>query len=717
MAGPTEAQLKDAARKAFAAGDTAAAKRLIEAARKAGAAQPAAPAAPAAPAKTPEDARIKELVAQAQAAYAAGNDAEGKRLLTEASRISVDSGMAPEGFTADPRTGGMIDLRRDPTLNMNGAQSLAFGAMQGLGYNFGDELIGGMAGAANALGFGDGTDARFATESAREMDRRAQENPLAYYGGMILGGVGSSLAVGKALGLGNMMQGTTAQRAVVGAGLGGIEGGLSGAGGGETADERLSGALTYGTLGTVLGGATPYVLRGIGNLWDKAVAGPIASMRSAPSEIRASRALETALRRSGMSADEVDAALMAAAREGQPEYLVADALGYSGQRMLAGVARTPGDTRQQIADTLMRRQEGQGGRIAGFLAEQLGAPDTAAQRTASLTAARKAAADAAYDAARGNAAPVDIRGVLNVIDDRLNPMSGMGVADDGIGAKFASIRNRLVASKPPEGMTAVELADFDRLLNLKQEIGDEIGAAIRAGRNNEARELGKIHSALDSALEAASDGYRAANDDFAKASRVIDAVDDGKASASSRMRSQDVVRQYAKLPPEAQSAFRAGRADVEIARIDAAAPGVNKARPLLADKATTDLGAMVDDPALLSRRLGREDTMFRTTQAATGGSMTADNLADAAEMEAFNYGPLANLLTGNWKTAASQIGPAILNTMQGRNTATRDLIAKMLLDRNIKGALAPALTAEKAAGPRRAMIEALVRSGMRPATN
>lgn len=671
----------------------------------------------AAPAKTPEDARIKDLTDQARAAYAAGNDEEGKRLLTEASRISVDSGMAPEGFTADPRTGSMIDLRNDPTLNMNAAESLGFGAMQGLGYNFGDEVMGGMAGAANALGLGDGTDARFATESAREMDRRAQENPLAYYGGMIPGAIGSSLALGKALGLGNLMQGTTAQRAMAGGIIGGIEGGASGVGGGETAGERVSGGLTYGGTGLALGVAAPYALNGIGQLWDKAVAGPVASMRAAPSEIRASRALETALRRSGMTADEVDAALMAAAREGQPEYLVADALGNSGQRMLAGAARTPGDTRQEIVEMLTRRQEGQGGRISGFLAEQMGAPDTAAQRVASLTAARGEAADAAYSAARGNASPVDVRGVLGVIDDRLKPMSGMGVADDGIGAKFASIRNRLAASKPPEGMTAVELSDFDRVLNLKQEVGDEIGAAVRAGRNNEARELMKVQKALDEALEAASDGYRAANDDFAKASRVIDAVDAGKASASSRARSQDVVAEYGKLPAPAQSAYRAGRADVDIARIDAAAPGVNKARPLLSDKATTELGAMVDDPGLLTRRLGREDTMFRTTQAATGGSMTADNLADAAEMEAFNYGPLANLLTGNWKTAAAQAGPAILNTMQGRNTATRDLIAKMLLDRNIKGALAPALAAEKAAGPRRAAIEALVRSGLRPFTD
>lgn len=675
----------------------------------------AAPVAQVGPTKG--EAQIKALTERAKAAYAAGNDAEGKRLLTEASRVSVDSGMAPEGFTADPRTGGMIDLRNDPGLEMGKAASLGFGAMQGLGYNFGDEAIGGMAGAANALGLGDGTDARFATESAREMDRRAQENPGAYYAGMIPGAVASSLSAGKALGLGPMLTGTTGQRAMAGAGLGALEGGLSGAGGGETAGERLTGAAIYGTGGAVLGGAAPYALRGIGEVFDKAVAGPVASMRAAPSEVRASRAIETALRRSGMQADEVDTLLRQSAAEGQPEFMLADALGNSGQRMLSGVARAPGDSRQEIVETLLRRQEGQGGRLSGFLAEQMGAPDTAAQRVAGLTAARATAADAAYGAARGNAAPVDVRGAVAVIDERLGPMKGMGVAGDGIDAKLAKYRSRLAADTPPEGMLGVEMSDFSRVLNLKQEVSDEISAAVRAGRNNEARELGRLKAALDAALEGSSDMYRTANDDFARASRVIDTVDTGKASASPRARPEDVVGQYTGMTPEQQSAFRAGRADVDIARMDAAAPGVNKARPLLSDKATAELGAMVDDSDLWLRRLGREDTMFRTSQAATGGSMTADNLADAAEMEAFNYGPLVNLLSGNVKTAAAQMGPAVLNTLQGRNTATRDLIAKMLLDRNLGAALAPAIRAETKAGPRRAVVEAITRSLMRPATN
>lgn len=653
----------------------------------------------------------KALTDQAMAAYSAGDDAEGKRLLVEATRAAQDAGMMPEGIVADPQTGGTLDLRADPTIPEGQAASAGFGLMQGLGYNFGDELIGGMAAAT-------GQDPRFYTERARETQRRAQENdPLTYGAANIGGAVASSLTAGKALGLGPALTGTTGQRAVAGALLGAGEGVASGFGGGEGLNDRLTGAAAYGAGGLALGAAAPYVLKGAGQVWDKVVSGPIASMRSAPSAVRASDAVNTALKRSGMTADEVDDLLRQAEMEGQGVFTLADALGNSGQRMLAGVARQPGDARQGIVDTLMRRQEGQGGRVAGFLVDQLDAPDTALQRSATLTAARDATADTAYSAARGNAAPVDVRGALGVIDARLGPMQGMGVADDGIAATLSRYRNRLAAPNPQAPNTSVELSDFDRVLMLKQEIGDDIGAAVRAGRNNEARELGKVKDALDAALEDASKGYRAANDGFAKATRAIEAVDAGKASASSRMRPQDVADQYTRLgsvSPEATDAFRAGRADTEIARIDAAAPGVNKVRSLLSDKSLADLGLMANDPATLNRQLGREDTMFRTTQAATGGSMTADNLADAADIEKFNYGLLANLLTGNWKTAAAQAGPTILNSLQGRNTATRDLIAKMLLDKNIRGAIAPALAAEAKAGPRRAIVEALVRGLPRP---
>lgn len=203
--------------------------------------------------KVDTEGQIKALTVQAQQAYEAGDEAEGKRLLVEASRMSADMGRAPEGFTADPRTGGMIDLRSDPSLDMGKGKSAAFGAMQGLGFNFGDEAMGAMQAGANAVGLGGDIDPRFAMESAREMDRRAQENTGAYYGGYIPGAVASSLSLGKALGM-TGAPATTGAAMKQGAILGGIEGGLAGAGSGEGLEDRATGAAFGGALGAGIGG-------------------------------------------------------------------------------------------------------------------------------------------------------------------------------------------------------------------------------------------------------------------------------------------------------------------------------------------------------------------------------------------------------------------------------------------------------------------------------
>ncbi|MGL5734849.1 MAG: hypothetical protein ACRCYS_08280, partial [Beijerinckiaceae bacterium] len=327
----------------------------------------------------------------------------------------------------------------------------------------------------------------------------------------------------------------------------------------------------------------------------RALYNPVASALNIPSDVRASEAIAKLIKRAGMSEDDVARALQGAADDGQGVFKVVDALGATGQRGLSGIVRQPGDrARQEVTDFLTTRQAGQGDRLSSFLSDALDAPDTAAKRVAGMTAARDTAADAAYGAARSGAAPVDVRGVLGVIDDRIGPMLNSGVADDGISGTLSKYRGRLAGTNAA-GET-VELANFDRIHLLRKEIGDDIGAAVRAGRNNEARELIKVQKAMDEALEAASPGFKAANADFARSSRAIDAVDAGSAATSGRVRSEDTAAAWAKMTPEEQAAFRAGYADPTIARIDNAATGVNKARPLSSDKTGKDLGFLASDP-------------------------------------------------------------------------------------------------------------------------
>ena len=108
----------------------------------------------------------------------------------------------------------------------------------------------------------------------------------------------------------------------------------------------------------------------------------------------------------------------------------------------------PGRAEVIAEDILGKRQAGQANRMGQFLTEALGTPDIAKQRIARLTADRNAIADNAFAAARADAAPVDVRGVLGVIDDKLGQMPNVSIKGDGIDNALASFRKRLVSSSP-----------------------------------------------------------------------------------------------------------------------------------------------------------------------------------------------------------------------------------------------------------------------------
>lgn len=625
-------------------------------------------------------------------------------------------GQPPEGMFANPLTGQTTsrDMLRANVDTSRGGAFLSGGA-QGATYNFADEIVGGLSGAI--YGPERGNFDRERTRAEYEANRAAHPivSGASEIGGAVSTSIGGAGVAGK---LGASVPTTLLGRAGAGAAIGAAEGALAGYGAGEGTGDRLSKAATFAALGGGIGFGAPLVAAGARSV-GRQLAAPIDSLlRSKPNTVRAARAVQSALKRSGMDPAQVQDAIDAAAREGQPQFTMADAMGNSGQRMLAGVTRTPNDARQWVTETLTGRQNSQGERLSQFIADGLGATDTAAARRAALTTARDDAADIAYKAARDGASPVDVRGALSVIDDRIGGMQGSGIAGDGIDMTLSNYRGRL-ASQPGgaafPGASSVEMSDFSRVLGIKQDLGDKIGEAVRAGRNNEARELMKLQREIDTALEAASPAYRQANDQFASASRVIDQIDAGKAASAPKVRSADVLPAYGQMTPEQQAAFRAGYADPVLARIEAAPVGVNKARPLTSGKAQAELPAMAKDGPLLQRQIARENTMFETGNAALGGSKTADNMADAAESASFNYGPLLNVLQGNWKTAASQLGPTITNAMQGRNSATQELLARQLMGRNVQGAIAPAIAADQRFAGQSALAELLMRSMMRPA--
>jgi hypothetical protein len=503
----------------------------------------------------------------------------------------------------------------------------------------------------------------------------ADEHPVANAAASIAGAIHGGGATGRGLTmaadriapsvvarLGNSFLGRMAGDAV----SGGIQGGLSAYG----HDEDIG---TGAGIGAAVGGIARPVTSIAGG-----VLSSIGSLVGAGNNSRAQNAIAEAILRSGRSADDVADELTRAAQQGQPEYMVADALGNSGQRMLTGVARSPGEMRQTIAETLQQRQAGQTDRLVNALSEGFDAPQTAAQTRAAMTSARDTAADVNYQAARNSAGAVDPTAAIAQADTFLGSPGSLpltNIADDSIEGAVRRARGYLT-----DGNSV--LTDFNAALRAKR----ELDSMIENGNNSIRSQLIPIRNSLDDSLATASQPYAAARDQFRQESQAINAIDQGAAASSARTRAADNIEGFQQLTPEQQQPFRVGYVDPLIARTEAASmsPTTNKARSLITGKTEQEFPAFAAPGRgdVMGDRIAREQRMFETANQALGGSRTADNLADATEMMGFDptmLGIAGNALTGNLRSAGMQALQRGVNAVQGRNQGTRDMIARMLL--------------------------------------
>lgn len=632
-------------------------------------------------------------------------EVEAPSMEAAAEAIGSFGAMPAGGSSVNPE--GVADFQNRMT-------TFAANAAQGMSFGLGDESSGAVAGVKSMMGGGDFLPAyRAERDDARaDMATISERYPNAATAGYLTGAALPAIAAAP-LGTGEGMLGTMGRSGILGA----TEGSLQGAG---NADGRgiVGETIKGGLIGLGAGIAAPAVIGGL-TVGKRALTEGLPSIFGKASQTKANRAIADALMRSGKTAPDIDALIAAAARDGQPEFRLMDALGLPGQRAANGLTRAGGAPGDEVAEFLSTRQAGQPERVGAFVEDAFGVKGTTAAKTKEgLISDRSTAANAAYDAARGNAAPVDVRGALGVIDARIGGMKGSGIAGDSIDGKLAGYRARLAGNGAGlgKGVTGAELSDFDRVLGVKQAIQDDIGAAVRAGRNNEARELGKLVTELDAALEGSSDMYRTANDGFRSASKVIDAVDEG-AMMATRGRAADNVPRFGAMAAAEQGAARTGYGDRLLAQLETmASPTANRAKPLLSPKRAMEADAMATDPRLYSDRLGRENTMWETQNRALGGSRTADNLADQGAMngisgEVMQAGKAAaNLQFGDMvQKVAGALGPIL----KGQNEPTRMLIAQALMSSNAGQVLAPAIAqATKSAGVRR-ILEALLRQPMR----
>jgi hypothetical protein len=567
-------------------------------------------------------------------------------------------------------------------------------------------------------------------------DQYQQDAPNSFMAGQI------ATAIGQTGGLNPIAVGTSFPRTM---GLMGLFGGLEGAaytagtGNAETWRGLLGDAASGGAWGTLFGAGVVPAVAGFRNILADPVGGAVAAARSVARPSRAGRVVARAIDRSGMSMDDIQRSLYQAQLEGQSVFTLADALGDPGQRALAGVARSPGDPARQIAEYLDERQLGQADRVGGFLSDAVQSEQTAAMRAAEAARARGIDAGVNYNAAGEAAVPVDVRPALAIIEGRLGPLRGVDIAPSPMDALLARYNARLSvpASSLPPGTNAMELSDFSRVFEVKKDLADDIGAAVRAGRGQEAGMLISLRDALDNALAEASPGYTAARDVYRAQSQAIDAVQAGREAATKTVRTEDALAAYRGLPApvpgavntlpsvpggqavplfsntgaDAPAGFRMGFVDPLLARIENATPTTNAASQFMTPKNQAMLQEMVNDPELLAQRLAREMTMFDTRYRAQGGSPTAGLLADMADVN--GAGPtLAEGLLSPRATATKMLLSASRDMLTGTNEKTRQLIAQALLSRDPQAALAPLLRAAMLSGNVDRGVESLLRQSL-----
>lgn len=571
------------------------------------------------------------------------------------------------------------------------------GIVQGITLGFGDEIMAGMlmpvemgVRAYQGKDWSPGASYDAALQRERAGLKAAQEaHPIAtgvgtLAGGAVAGGglANAGLSAGAQAakwggGLGKVALGSAADGAALGAvtGFGSGEGGFG---------ERASNAALGAGVGMAGGAVAPYAVAGA-QAAGRTLLAPVLA-RTNPQSY-ADNAIGAALQRSGMTPQQVEAAMQAAQADGQGVFTVADALGNPGQRMLSTVTRTPNDMRAPVIEALQSRQAGQGKRVTDALADAFNAPDTAAERALSLKAARDMAADSGYEAARSSAGAVNVSGAIAKIDETLQPgisrlaSPQTNISDDSVEGALRRVRGMLTDGRS-------NVTDWVTVHRAKQDIDDMIGAAVRKGANNQARLLTQVRSQLDGALEEASQPYAAARNAYRQGSREIEAVDTG-AQAAMRGRPGDTIPAFNRMTDVEKAGFRSGYADRLMGSVENAPWGSNKVRPLISDATGQEFPAFAvpGKADRLGNRIAREQTMFETRNQAIGNSSTAQNLADMADFAQWDPGVFSSLFRGDWKGATVQAIMRGINETKGMPPRVVEQVARSLMETRPDAAL------------------------------
>lgn len=506
---------------------------------------------------------------------------------------------------------------------------------QGMTFGFSDEIASAAAAMAAAVvnpadnpqGFWQRFRAAYDDISANEregLQQYRQENPgealaLEVAGGLATGGAAGARGFAAMRNAPGFLGGPVARLAVPGA----VEGAAYGAGAADPG-ERLRGAAVGGAIGGI---AAPVAQAGM-----NAAVRPVKRMLGAGFEAATANPQQRArgLVRTAAEADDIIDPALAAQRLGElgPNATIAD-LGPNLRGAASGAATRVGPARRILTESLDARQAGQQGRIVEVARQKVGAlADDFYGKIDDLTTRARQAAKPLYESAYNSPLTPD-RDILKTLR---HPM-----------VKDAMRRAGRMLGGGKQGLS-VEFLD-----QTKRALDDDISAAIRTGRNEEARVMMRLKDSLVGWVDKQVPDYAAARAAYAGDAALVNAAEMGVDLVRQKAYAPLVARAVKGMSDNELSAMRMGVLQGIVDTVEDTGLNQNAARRLLrTTRMRNVLRTLFPDEKSFDDFVKAVDaeSLFSETRAyVTGGSPTARRLSEMGDAESIDAA--GQVLSGN----------------------------------------------------------------------
>lgn len=536
---------------------------------------------------------------------------------------------------------------------------------QGISFGFVDELAAGLAATVKSpfsdRTFGEIYDEQLAIE--RGQLSAARENAPYLTGA---GEIGGSVAQGSAL-----LKGATALVPKLASlpilpkliGVGATEGALYGAGSAEEGG-RLAGAGKGAAIGAVAAPIGYYV----GNKIDqgaRAVGRALGRAATNTPERQAERIISRAFQADDLS----EAAAKVELDRLGPDAVLAD-LGENLSTTARAAAARTGSARTIASSLLDERQIGQQSRLLTAAGgANFDVSDFKGAFRKAMTQRQSQAAPLYEEAYR---APMQMTEKLRALLDRPALKSAMQraltiVKDEGL-----------------EGLDT-EMSPVRIMDAAKQELDDQIGAALRGGERNTARRLLRIKGGLLAEVDAQVPAYKAAREIFSNEAALRDAGSLGRSLLTTRVDMDAAEIAIEAMTEGERHAFRMGAIRGLVDKLEATPETRNAAGKLVESVRARDLlrVAFPDDETLnrFIRTAEAESQFSFTRNRVLSGSPTARIQEDVKALDE-GAGMLAAIAKGK---DAIGVGVQLLKKlgMGGASEETLDAVAKILFSRKV----------------------------------